>query len=234
MKAILQLEWVRYVLIGLIGIAIGAIFYPSKTITTEETRKFEQKIEKLKVEKSKILQKTYVDIREMQSSNKQYREESEKKVTILKQENYKLKSRVKESKFKIIKPDGTIEERWFKESETDIVSSVVTSIKEEFSRKVQSIENKWMTLHTKRIKVIKENYEKKLFVAASLVLEATKKKKVEINKRSFGISLGLTSEKDYFSNISYDIFGPVFLDILLLTDQQLDEKKVGVGFGLRF
>lgn len=234
MNKLLKLEWVRYVLVGLIGIAIGAVFYPSKTITKEEISKYEQIVSRLETEKS-VTNKFYQDqyTKEVQS-NKEYKEEVAKKVETLKEENYKLSQKVSEKRFKIIKPDGTIEEKWFKDSETDVVSSTVTSIKEEFTRKVSNIEVKWMKIHEERIKTIKEDYEKKLAENKRIRSEIIKKEKTEINKRNFGISLGMTTDKSYFSSVSYDVFGPFFLDLHLESSGNFGDKEAGLGVGVRF
>jgi len=234
MKALLQNEWVRYVAVLLIGATIGAIFYPSKTITREETYKLEQKIEKLESE-NKFISKFFKDkLDKEESQSKEYREQVTKKTKSLKEENFKLKQKVSEKRFKIIRPDGTIEEKWFKDSETSIVSSTVIKIKSEFTRKVKLIENKWKKIHKSRILEIKEVYEKKLAETKTTKETKTIKEKIEINKRSFGISLGITTDKSYFSSISYDIYGPFFLDIHLESDINFIEKKAGVGLGIRF
>ena len=231
---IFENQFVRYALILLIGIGIGAIFYPSKTITKEEVYTMEQKIERLETEKreeTKVM-KALLDISEFKS--KLIKEESEKKVESLKEENFKLKHKVSEKRFKIVRPDGTIEEKWFKESETDVVSSVVTKIKSEFTRKVQSIENKWRKIHEQRISKIKQTYEKKIAERSVRQVRKVTKEKTEINKRSFGMSLGLTSQKDIFSSVIYDVYGPFFLDLHLESDREFEDKEIGLGIGLRF
>lgn len=234
MKDLLKLEWVRYVLIGLIGAAVGAVFYPSKTITKEERTRYEQTISTLENEK-RTTNAFYQDQynKEVQS-NKQYREEVAKKVDTLKEENYKLSQKISEKRFKIVKPDGTIEEKWFKDSQTDIVSSTVTSIKEEFTRKVSAIESKWMKVHEKKVKELKDEYEKKLSANTTVKSETVKKEKTEINERNFGISLGIMFNKNYYSNISYDVYGPFFLDLHVQSGQNFSNKEAGVGIGMRF
>ena len=234
MKQILKLEWVRYVIIGLIGIAIGAIFYPSKTIETEERHKFEQTITKLQAEKE-TTKTFYQDLYNKEVvENKQYQEESTKKIDSYKEENFKLKQKVSEKRYKIVRPDGTIEEKWFKDSETDVVSSAVTQIKSEFTLKVKSIETKWMKIHEERIKKIKKEHEASIVSLSSTRSETVKKKKVEINKRSFGASFGVMTDEKLFSSITYDVFGPMFLNLHLEADRSFGDKEVGIGIGIRF
>ena len=230
----LKNKYVQLILTLAIGIGIGAIFYPSKTITKESTYKYEQKIERLENEKkiNDILHYKQLLIKE--NEYKEYKEETTKKTESLKQENFQLKQKVSEKKFKIIRPDGTIEEQWFKDSETDVVSSTVTKIKSEFTRKVSEIENKWKVIHEKRVSKIKETYEKKIASIESTSIQATSKTKTEINKRYFGLSLGYISDKKYFSSVNYDVYGPWFLDLHLESTRDFNEKEAGVGIGWRF
>lgn len=232
---ILNNQIFRYILVLIIGCGIGAIFYPSKTITKEERVKYEQIIERLKEEKKVETSNLWSLLNREQKEFKQYREESSRKTDILKEENFKLKQKVSEKKFKIVRPDGTIEEKWFRDSETDVVSSTVTRIRDEFNRKVHSIEEKWKKIHEQRIKKVKEEYESRLVESSKTKLESHKKEKVEINKRNFGISLGLTGrDLNYFSSISYDVYGPFFLDIHLETSREFQDSEAGVGVGFRF
>lgn len=227
-------KYVQYVLILITGIAIGAIFYPSKTITRETTHNLEEKIKSLETEKKNITSffERQLDMEKRQS--KKYHKQVTKNTESLKEENFKLKQKITEKRFKIVRPDGTIEEKWFKESETDVISSTVTKIKSEFTSKVKSIENKWKRIHEKRIAQIKKAYEKKSTTDSEKQERTITKEKIEINKRSFGISLGITNNKEYFSTISYDIFGPFFISGLFKTDESLKNKDIGLGIGIRW
>lgn len=234
MPKILTNRYAQLVLTLVIGVAVGAIFYPSKSIRKEEIRKYEEKLAKQEKETATMQLELGGMLNEEKKQNKTLREESHKKISSLKEENFKLKSKITEKRFKIIKPDGTIEERWFKESETDVVASAVTNIKSEFTRKVTSIEKKWKKVHEERVKKIKSDYEKKLSESKKIDSSIEKKEKIDINKRNFGISLGKKTDNDYFSGISYDIFGPVFLDLHFEADEAFGDKEAGLGIGLRF
>lgn len=234
MKNLLDKQWVRYILILLVGIGVGAIFYPSKTITKEEEITLKQKIERLETEKKNIT--SFFEKRlEMEIyQGKKYHEQVTKEIDSLKEENTTLKQKVSEKKFKIVRPDGTIEEQWFKDSESEVVTSTVTKIKSEFNRKVESIENKWKNMHEERVKKVKEDYEKKIAELREHEATKTTKEKIEINKHNFGVSLGYTTEQNYFSSVTYDIYGPFFLDVHLESDKQFGDKEIGFGVGLRF
>lgn len=202
----------------LVGGALGAIFYPSRT-TTED-------INRIKQEKHEVVSHLQEQLNlEIQNSSK-YRRETQNRIQTLRTENTTLRQKVRETKVKIVKPDGTIHEKTVKESDTQVVSQIVTDIKQEFNEKVTSIENKWKRVHQKRVVVIKEKYENKL--------QEQIKRKTEVNKRNFGVSVGYTTDEHYFSSVMYDVYGPFFLDLHLEADRNFIDNSAGVGIGIRF
>lgn len=234
MKKLLEYKYALPVLCLLGGIAIGAIFYPSKSITREETAKYEETIQRLENEKRDIEFKAQTELFNKQVEFSEKKSELQTKISSLTTENTILKQSTKETMIKIIKPDGTITEKSYKESDTEIVSQIVTDIKQEFNEKVTSIENKWKEVHEKRVVAIKDTYEKQLSEKQHIIDEYSKKETIKINERKFGVSLGYTSYSKYFSSISYDVFGPFFLDLHLESDSGFSDSGAGVGLGFRF
>lgn len=226
--------WVKYIVILFIGVTIGSIFYPSKSITREEVAKYEAKIEKVQEEKREAVSRAMSVVNEKSEQHKEFKRESEHKISSLRTENTHLKQKTKERIVKIIKPDGTITEEIVRESDTEVVSQIVTDIKQEFNEKVSSIEKKWKTIHTKRVTTIRDTYEKKLAEKQHIVDEYSKKETIKINERKFGISLGYTSYDKYFSSISYDMYGPFFLDLHIESNKGFSDTGGGIGIGFRF
>lgn len=238
MKKLLNNKYAIPVVALLAGIVIGAIFYPSKSITREETARYEAKIEKLETEKREIEKEMKSTVSDITELNHIRITEKEKKITSLRTENTHLKKKTKERIVKIIKPDGTITEEIVRESDTEVVSQIVTNIKQEFNEKVTSIENKWKKVHTKRVVTIRDTYEKKLAEKQHIIDTHTKKETIKINERKFGISIGYTNDDNYFSSVTYDMAGPLFLDLHLDTNLRAPNdggrNQVGIGIGLRF
>lgn len=235
MKRLLNNKTVSLIMALIMGIAIGAIFYPSKSITREETAKYEAKIEKLENEKREQVSNAVSLLNERTEYFKNQKRESQSKMSSLRTENTRLRQKTKETIIKIIRPDGTIEEKIVRTSDTEIVSQIVTDIKQEFNEKVTSIENKWKTIHKKRVVSIKESYEKKLSEKQHIIDTYSKKETIKINERKFGISIGYTNDNRYYGGVSYDIFGPIFLDLHVDTDiKASNNSQVGVGLGFRF
>ena len=231
---ILKNKWAQFGLTLLIGVAIGAIFYPTKHIEREIESKYQREIDTLKTDRKYIEEKYSQELNKEIRSNVKYREDTSKKLSSLKTENTRLKQQVKERTLKIVKPDGTIVEETFRESQTEVVSKVVTEVRQEFDRKVSSIENKWKRVHERRVRDIKAKHEQELKQKDKLISTYKKKEEIKINPRSFGIAAGVMSDGGYYGNVSYDIFGPVFINGHIDTNKELDDNRIGGGFGLRF
>lgn len=234
MKKILDNNLVRYGIVLAIGAAIGAIFYPTKNIEREIEAKYQSKIEILKKEQITINEKYAKEYSEKVVENKTLKQEASSKISSLTTENTQLKQQVKERTLKIIKPDGTIVEETFKESQTEVISKVVTDIKQEYTQKVTSIENKWKTVHEKRVRELKTKYELDLKKKQEELSEYKKKESIQTNPRNFGIAIGKMSNSDYYSNISYDVYGPFFIDFQFQSNPTLSNGMGGAGIGVRF
>jgi len=233
MAKLLKNRYAQWILILIVGISIGAIFYPSKTIREEEQQKYERQLDKVTKEHISIVNTLNEKHQSTEKTMKTKITEVSQKINLLTQENHELRQKTDEGTLRIVKPDGTIIEKTFKKTETEQLSQITTEITKEFNSKIKSIENKWKTIHIERVSKIKKDFDKKIELKEKEIFELKRKKTVEINKRSFGVAAGYLSNRNYYTNISYDLFGPVFLDVH--TESNLrDDFAVGGGFGLRF
>ena len=224
----------KYVLMIAVACLIaGGLLYPSKSIDEKVRQTYQEKIDKLTKEKGSLqLDIALKEIAQFKESLIK-EEEVRKKVSILKIENRSLREKTKERWFKLIKPDGTIVEKRYKESDKQETSKIVTSIKSEFTRKVKSIENRWKKIHKQQVTKIKEKYSKEITEKKEIIAKLEKRKITKINERKFGVAVGMMSDKDYFSNISYDIAGPFFIDLQIESNGS-DSNSAGIGLGIRF
>jgi len=230
---LLTKEWVRLVGMLLLGVTIGAIFYPTKRIEEKITQKYEQEISALKEVHQKELEEEHMLFLSTASEFHSYHDEMESKVSTLKTEIHTLQSRVKTAYYKIVRPDGTIEIKKFTESEVNESSKVVTQIQEEFKRKVDSIESKWQTIHVDRVTQIKKDFDSKEVSYQKTIEELTKSKTVSVNEKRFGLEAGMMSNKNYYGHATADLWGPVFIGIQGELGSNND-NKLGAGVGLRF
>lgn len=232
-KELLSKEWVRLVGVLLIGVTIGAIFYPTRRIEEKLTIKHQEEIALLKeqhLKESTESDEKWVKILEVSITK---REESEHKISKLTDEVKTLKSKSKNSTYKLVKPDGTIEERTFSESEVDESSRVVTQIQEEFKTKVEQIETRYASIHTERLIIIKKDFDSKESEYKKTIDELQKSKTLTVNEKRFGIEAGILTDKNYYGHASMDLWGPVFAGIHGEIGSN-NTNKLGAGLGLRF
>lgn len=243
----LLLKWLknRYVqlLVALfVGGAVATVLYPTKTVE-ERTKavmvlEFKERYIELMEEHSQktesLTAKYALDVKSRIESN----EELSSKVTSLTTEVTDLKSKTKESFYKLIKPDGTIVEKRYKESELESHSEVVTEIREEFNRKVSTIESRWKSVYKSRLIEVKETFDKKLkkekekWEKSKQTVETEKITKT--NPKSFGLEGGIDTDKDLYLHGTYNLYGPFFMG----GHVGLDDKQVpdagGFGIGVDF
>lgn len=224
--------WVRYVVILMVGITIGALFYPTKHIEEKLTKIHQEEMAQLN-EQHQTQMKSLVDLYAATvKEEKQIKEESDLKINKLTQENSTLKSRMRTSHYKLVKPDGTIEERDFSDSEVDQTQQVVTSIQTEFKQKVDSIEKKWSDIHQQRVTQIQTEFDSKEQSYKKTIDELQKSKTVSVNEKSHGIEAGMMTNKDYYGHATMDLWGPMFIGVH--GEVGPANPSVGAGVGIRF
>ena len=235
LKDLLQKEWVRLVGVLLIGITIGVIFYPSKRIEEKLTQIHEAQITKIRAEYSKESTALVDKYAQSLEENKQIRAEYEHKISSLTDEVRTLQSKQKTETYKLVKPDGTIEERTFSESEINESSHVVTQIQEEFKSKVEQIENKYAQIHSERVTNITKEFRSKEEEYKQTIDRLEKSKVTSINEKRFGLEAGITNEQNYYGHATMDVWGPTFIGVHgQMGANGNNANNMGVGLGLRF
>lgn len=233
MKKLLNNRIIQLLLALVVGTAIGALFYPSKNIEERVKKEYEQKIEKI-VEESKTTEEQLEEkIDSLKQEKTQLTIETSQKITKLTYQVRELESKKKETFYKLIKPDGTIEEKRFSESEVSESSQVVTQVREEFDRKVTEISERWQRVHTSRVLKLKEEFDKKEEEYKRTISKMESEKKVQINPKKYGVEVGYTSEDRYYGHVNVDVFGPIFIGVHTNTNLST-EHSVGAGIGIRF
>lgn len=234
LQQLLKNQLVRYSLVLLIGVGLGAVLYPTSRIEERIKKSTQEEYSKLLEEQASDTYKALDLYESTAKSYSEYKQETEKKVQKLTTEIHNLQSKQKTSYYKLIKPDGTIEVKRYSESEVTESSSVVTQIQEEFKTKIESIETKWLTIHKQRLEEVKKDFTSKEVVYQKKIEELEKTKVTEINKKSFGVEGGYNTERQYYLHATGDLFGPLFLGIQTETDKNFDSKSIGAGLGVRF
>lgn len=226
--------WLRYVAILLVGITVGAVFYPTKHIEEKISQKYEQEISSLKETHQKEMDTENLRFNAFAGEMHAYHDESEKKISTLTTKVHELQSSKKTSYFKVIHPDGTIEIKQFSDTEVKESDKVVTQIQEEFKQKVDSIEKKWKSIHETRVVEIQKSFDSKESDYKKTIEELQKSKSVTVNEKKFSLEAGMMSDRDYYVHAGMDLWGPVFVGLHGESNQELKDNRVGLGLGLRF
>jgi hypothetical protein len=224
----------KYPALLITGIAIGVVFYPTKNIEEKLSQKYKEDLKLFTQQQESITSSVLEQKTKLSEEYKQYRSETEQKVSELTIRITTLQSRQSTSYFKLVKPDGTIEERQFSESEVNESSQVVTQIQQEFKQKVESIESKWEKIHTERLEKIYKEFSLKEETYLTKISELEKSKITTVNPKSVGVEAGYNSSSQFYLHSTFDVFGPVFFGGHLSTDKDFDDKNVGAGIGVRF
>ncbi len=233
-KAVLGANpWLGYVLVLALGVGIGVVFYPTSHIEERVKTEYEQTIAKQNEEHAKVTKDLTDKLDKEVSEKKTLEVETSRKITSLTIQVRDLKSRTKESYYKIVKPDGTVEIRKFKESEVDESTKVIASVKEEFDTKIKEINERYEKIHRERVVAIKEEFDKKEASYQQTIAKMEKEKITDINPKRYGLEVGYLSNKDYYGHVTADVFGPVFIGVQTQTNF-LGDYAVGGGIGLRF
>lgn len=218
----------------IVGIAIGAIFYPKKEVTEETKVRIEELKQKEAEYKAKYEAEYQEKLKAVETQNKKLTESLTNKLEKTVQENSKLRLQTEEQIVKIIRPDGTIEEKTIRKSDTQKETQIVTTIKEEFTRKIEEIETRYKEVYAERLEKIKQDVESKLKEKDHKIAELESKKHTKINDGDTRLGVGMTNERDYYGLIERDIFGPIFMHGLIEQDRQQNQLKGGIGIGLKF
>jgi len=234
MKELLKKQEVRYILVLLGGITIGALFYPTKHIEKRVSEKYETEIASVKETHQKEVQKMQEILSKTEESSRKYKEETEIKISKLTTEVKSLQSKQKTAYYKLIKPDGTIEIKKFSESEVNESTKVVTEIQQEFKQKVEEIENKWKKVHEERVTTIKKQFDVIEQDYLKQIAELKKEEIVDINKKSFSIEAGVLTNQKIYGHATMDVWGPIMIGVHADTKRDGQDSTVGVGVGLRF
>jgi len=196
----------------LVGLTLGSLLGRGSSETKiKETLKqqYELKISEIEKEHSLKEEALKKSLDEEERSHKQYELETSLKLQTLSYENTQLKSSTKRSKFKLVKPDGTILEKEYDESNTESSKKVISQVRVEFSEKVKSIEDRWKKVHEEKVKELKAQFDKELEKAKRESKSTEIIKEKEVRKRSFRPEVGINTQKNAYVHATYPLFDPV-------------------------
>jgi len=217
----------------ILGGFLGYSFFPTKSIEREFKEEYQSKLTEVRETHAKEIEKVTEEKSKQEKSHKEYEKTTSTKIDSLTTVNTQLRKKVKKRKFKLIKPDGTIVEKEWEESDTQQSTKIITKIRKEFDTKVKSIETRWKKVHTKHVKSLKKEYEEKLKKIKEEKKTTEEKETIKINEKNLRPEIGITSNKDIYIHTSYQLWGPIIVgaggSYDPFEDNELGDVRVGLG-----
>lgn len=214
-----------------VGIVIGATFYPTKHIETKIKQQYEEELSNIKDQHLKEMSDQKIKLENEKEQYRIYRISTEDKISKLTTQIVHLKSRKITNYYKIIHPDGTVEVKASSETDTEETNKIVTKIKEEFKQKIEETEKKWEKVYKERLTIVKKEFDSKEQEYVKKINELSQVKVEDINKKTSSLEVGALLGGSYYGHTTHDIFGPFFIG----AQAQLGaSNNVGLGIGFRF
>jgi translation elongation factor EF-1beta len=216
-----------------LGMLLCTFLYPSSTSVEKIKEQYQSEIQSLKEESSKKEETYQKQTTELREQNRVIVDAYEGKMSQLRTEIRDLKVKTKETYYKIVRPDGTIEEKRISESDTEESAKIMAEVQQEYKRQLQDAQSQWEKKSAEEITSIKVSYETKIEELKKEIAKKESETTVISNKKSFGVEFGLVTGKAYYGHVTYDIWGPVFIGghVETLEDNGF---RVGGGIGARF
>ncbi len=223
--------WLRYVLVLVAGIAIGAIFYPTKRIEERLETKHREEISKITEKFKSEISSLNKELNETKSSKDEMVKQLNASITSLKTLLSESETRVHREYTKIIRVDGSVEIREITDAHSREVKAATEAVAAQWQEKLEQTKTSY------EAKIEKISEENKLILAqketeykASLDV-LSKTKVTTINEKRFGIEAGILTTKQLYGHGTVGLWGPVTVGVHI---QGPALPAVGVGVGFKF
>jgi myosin heavy subunit len=213
----------------LAGALLTALLYPSSQTTESIKQEYQTLMDKKVQEQKDITSSVTKSLDEMSQNFKTLNDQYTSKVSELNQTISQMSSHKTEIHYKITKPDGTIEERSYFESEDTASTQMISEMKSDYERKLQQTESDLQQKHDQELTQIKSTYSLQVAELNQTISKLEKDKTVIVNPKKWGFELGATADMTAYLHTSYVFWGPLFIGSHYEIDRN---KKTNVGAGL--
>lgn len=231
-KEVASLRWVQIVGAFAAGALACTLLYPTKTITSKITKDYETKIQQIqeqhKIETTSL--QTKVD--SLTQTNKSLTEKYESKISELKTQITNISSHKVEVHYKLTKPDGTIEERSYLETEDQASQTMISEMKAEYDRQLQQTESTYQKKSEELVAQTRAQYDLQISTLKTELSKYTNSSTVTVNAKKLGLEVGYNTDFRTYLHGTYDIWGPVFIGAQI--DKGIKSSGGGLGIGIRF
>jgi iron-sulfur cluster repair protein YtfE (RIC family) len=222
---------IQFVLVFIAGGFIATVLYPTKQIKDTVARTYQQQIQDIKQQASNMASSQQSKYEELQNQYSSYKTQTDSKINELTTQVSDLKTHTKTTIMRTVHPDGTVEENEVQENDTDQSEEMSQQMQSEWQMKtdqaVQTVTQQFQT----QISTMQSSWTSKEEQYQQTISTLKETKTVTTNPKSLGVSAGLLTDGGYYGHVSYDVWGPFFIDGL---GEFGPHSTAGAGIGIRF
>lgn len=143
-----------------------------------------------------------------------------------------LRTKIRISTIKVVKPDGTIEERKIEQSEVVDLTASIEETRREYSVQLREQEQKLRIEQEHTISQLSLEWTQERSKLESEIAVLKESKQTSINPRQLRVEAGLMSTLNPYIHFNYDLTSPLFVGTQV--ERSSNEYDVGIGIGVKF
>jgi len=221
----------QLVLVFVAGGAVATVFYPTKHIKETIQKSYEEQIATLNQQHEEQLDQQQQILNQVSSEYHSYHDESEQKIASLTTQVTTLTQHQKQSFWKIVHPDGTVEERATSSSDSEEEQQVSQQVQAEYQQKLQDDVTKLEQIQADKISSMQKEWDSKEQSYQQQISTMSQTKTIITNPKNLGLELGILTDLNYYGHVTYDVWGPFFIGV---QGQFGSNSMAGAGIGIRF
>lgn len=232
LKEIAANKWTQIVGALVAGIMLGMFVMPTKETTEDVTAQYEKEIQILKTEHAKETSYLRASIDFLAARQKQLVDSYEAKINTLTSQVRELTSHRVEIYYKIVKPDGTIEEKRYIETEDKVKETMLAEMKSEYERQMKVTEQEYQKRSEQQIVSVKAEYQVKVDTLERELSKYKNSTQTVTNPKKLGAEIGFNTDQRVYLHTTYDAWGPIFIGGQI--EKGTTSTGAGIGIGVRF
>jgi ATP-dependent Lon protease len=221
----------QFALVFLAGGVVASVFYPTKHIEEKLQKTYQQQISTLTQQHSQELSKMQTTYEAQSQTLSQTNMQLTSKVNALTDQVTNLKTHQSKTFYKIVHPDGTIEERASSVKDSDEEQQITQQVQSEVDQKVQASTQAITSQFSQQISEMQKTWDSKEQTYQKTISTLTQSKVEDTNKKNFTLDVGALTNADYYGHVSYNLLGPI---VIGLQGQFGTSPAAGAGIGLTF
>jgi hypothetical protein len=221
----------QFALVFVAGGTVAALFYPTKQIKETLQKTYQQQISTIQQQNAQTIATQQASYQKLSDQYSSYKTQTDAKINDLTTQVSSLKTHHKTTTFKIVHPDGTIEERDTTEDNIDSTKEVTQELQQEWQQKTDQQVQTVTQQFQQQISTMQSQWSSKEQSYQQTVATLQSTKTETINPKNFTLDVGMLTNADYYGHVTYNLLGPI---VLGLQAQLGSSPSAGAGVGLRF